>query len=84
MKPIFGLMVRYRKYKCLVCDHEQSIQTNHTDNCFSHCGGCSWRSDYNPETKYRYDAGTHRPFTYIGGEPANDEYNPIHYPEKFN
>lgn len=45
----FGLPYGYRPYKCLTCGHQKSIGTNHTDVCFDHCPGCSWRGGMHPE-----------------------------------
>jgi hypothetical protein len=36
-------VIMLRLYKCLVCGHEQRIQTNHTGTCFDFCHGCSWK-----------------------------------------
>jgi predicted nucleic acid-binding Zn ribbon protein len=41
----FGLKVEYRPYECTACGHEVEIQTNHTDNCYSICKGCSWKGE---------------------------------------
>jgi len=75
MKPVFGLMVRYRAYQCLICDHKQDISTNHTDKCMDHCRGCSWRSAFKKDV-YHFVAGTNRPFKYIGSIPTVKEWNP--------
>lgn len=74
VKAIYGLMVRYRSYRCQVCGHIQNIQTNHTGVCMDHCMGCSWRSAYKQD-EYNYIAGTHRPFAYIGLTPLEEEHN---------
>jgi hypothetical protein len=41
--PEFGLRLEYRPYVCTFCGREKEIQTNHTDVCFDHCPGCSWK-----------------------------------------
>lgn len=74
-KPVYGLMVRYRDYKCLVCNHIQSISTNHTEKCYDHCKGCSWRSAYKAG-EYHYLTGEYRQFQYVGPAPTKAEHNP--------
>ena len=36
--------IRYKKYRCLNCNHECQIQTNHYDICFHYCQHCSWKA----------------------------------------
>lgn len=76
-KPIFGLKVKYRDYKCLCCGHEQQVQTNHTDVCYDHCKGCSWRSNFvEPGHVLNFIAGSFRPFKFVGQPPTKeDDYN---------
>lgn len=77
MKAVFGLKVNYRPYKCLCCGHEQPVQTNHTDVCYDHCKGCSWRSNFvEPGHALNFSAGGNRPFKHVGPAPTKDEHNP--------
>jgi len=71
-KPVFGLKVKPRQYKCRCCGHEQLISTNHTDNCFDQCQNCYWRSAFK-EGEYHYFSHQHRPFKYIGLVPTQEE-----------
>ncbi len=76
-EPIYGLMVRYRPYRCDCCNHVHDIQTNHTGTCFSTCPKCSWHSAFDSKGNYyRADIGKDRPHYYIGKAPTAEEYNP--------
>jgi hypothetical protein len=73
----FGLLVRYRPYRCDCCGHIDQVQTNHTGSILHVCPGCSWRGARDSTGKwYRADIGKHRPHEYIGPEPGADEVNP--------
>jgi len=74
-KPVYGLMVQPRQYKCMVCDNEQLVSTNHTGTCMDRCGNCSWRGAFKKD-EYHYLAGTNRPFQYCGAVPTRDQHNP--------
>lgn len=75
-KPIFGLKVAYRLYKCEVCGHERGEQTNHTDRIFPYCEGCSWKGVKGSNGKfYRADIHKNRPAVYIGPEVKPEEFN---------
>ena len=62
--PTFGLMVEPRPYQCTACGHKQTLSTNHTDNAFDFCHGCSWKVGAHPGI----DVGgrRYRAFKYIG------------------
>lgn len=71
-KPVFGLKVKPRQYKCHCCGHEQLISTNHTDNCFDQCQNCYWRSAYK-KGEYHFYPRQYRPFKYIGPVPTEEQ-----------
>lgn len=75
--PVFGLMIRYRPYKCTACGHESNISTNHTDVCYDYCTKCSWMCSKYPAMIF----GTHyyRAFAYNGGPVTEEEKNPLHW-----
>ena len=79
---IFGLMSRFRSYRCDVCNDVHNISTNHTDVCWPPCPNCSWRSGYDSTGKhYRADIGKCRPHYFMGDPPKADEYNPMWWGE---
>lgn len=74
-KPVYGLKVKPRLYKCHCCEHEQLCSTNHTDNITDTCQNCYWKSAFK-EGEYNYSPLQHRPFKYIGPAPTKeDDYN---------
>lgn len=73
--PVFGLVKRYRAYKCTACGHEQEVQTDHTNKALAVCQHCSWMaSKYDGVTLF----GTaHRWFSYMGQPLCTaDRFNP--------
>lgn len=78
-KPVFGLMVQHRPYRCLDCGHTQSISTNHTDDVSDHCKNCSWKGIGFGQTGHNIPAlggHTYRRFTFAGGPKDIGPKNP--------
>lgn len=74
-KPIFGLMVRYRPYRCTVCGFEMDLSTNHTGSCSAICPGCSWMPSFGEGHSIpALGSHTYRTFEYCGPEPT--DFNP--------
>lgn len=58
--------VTYKSYKCRACGHVQSMQTNHTGQCFGYCHECSWKMRYcAPENCVPMFGRMYRPFDYV-------------------
>lgn len=68
--PEFGLKYDYRPYVCMTCGQEKMIGTNHTDICFDHCPGCSWRGGMHPTGEVYHPSHT-RAFQFAGQEPED-------------
>lgn len=63
--PKFGLKAKYRPYQCTVCGHGQEIQTNHTDQGFALCSGCSWKCyGFAPDKSMDFGGQAYRLFKY--------------------
>lgn len=76
-EPVYGLMAKWRPYKCDCCGNVRKISTNHTGPCWPTCPNCSWRSAYDSDgNHYRADTQKNRPQFYVGAAPTNDEINP--------
>lgn len=75
-QPVFGLYSQYRSYRCLNCGETQLLATNHTDECFAHCDGCSWKPSWGPKCHQIGAMPTYRPHEYVGAPPEASDYNP--------
>lgn len=69
MEPVFGLMVTYRPYVCTACGHKDSVQTNHTGECYHWCHGCSWTVSKYPGMTF--NGRMYRKFSYVGEAPTD-------------
>lgn len=80
-RPQFGLINRYRLYRCKNCAHVQLIATNHTGECIDYCGrnsdgGCSWKPSFgNSAYRIPFREQTYRPFDCV--EAAAAEVGPF-------
>lgn len=54
-----------RPYRCEACGHETMITTNHTEPCWNHCPGCSWKGIGYATGMYLFGS-LHRFFVYAG------------------
>lgn len=76
-EPVYGLLVRYRPYRCDCCGDVHDMQTNHTGPFSGHCPNCSWRYATDSQGRgYRADTQKARPHFYAGGPVAEAEHNP--------
>lgn len=77
----YGLLVKYRPYRCDCCGTVHDIQTNHTGPTRSLCPNCSWRSGYDSAgNHYRADTQKNRPHVYAGQPATDEERNPYAKP----
>lgn len=76
MAPQFGLLVRYRPYRCDCCGNVHDVQTNHTDACFAPCPKCSWHGAFDSSGRLWNAMEKNRPHVYAGPPVSDNERNP--------
>lgn len=68
---MFELPYEHRPYVCTLCGKPQMIGTNHTDVCFSHCPGCSWKGMQDETGEWHLPG--YRAFRYEPSDPQAEK-----------